>query len=125
MIKKSVPEHYSCVQYFLNLRNHHDSIVTLLADNSLNHDMAVAIDTFLKSNSHISVDRDKAFKYCRDIEDRCYKTLDGEDENYHELSYKARRVANFFAKMADIFEVIDNFYDKQKSKEEKEEVEKS
>lgn len=101
------------VEYFTNFRGHKDSILALLADPSLNHDMNKMIGTWRRSNEQI-----KNFEECFNLDfsdkvsDATYHDPNVDGILKYKLAYKARSVAMYFAKLADVFLTIEKHNEK-------------
>lgn len=101
------------VEYFTNFRGHKDSILALLADPSLNHDMNKMIGTWRRSNEQI-----KNFEECftldfsDKISDAAYHDPNCEYISKYKLAYKARMASIYFAKLADVFLTIEKHNEK-------------
>lgn len=101
------------VEYFTNFRGHKDSILALLADPSLNHDMNAMIGKWRRSNEQI-----KNFEECFTLDfsdkvsDATYHDPNCEYISKYKLAYKARMASIYFAKLADVFLTIEKHNEK-------------
>lgn len=100
----------------LNVRNHYDSFVNLLCDTSLNHDInamagRIARECEATGMKFKSAD---AFEYSDKVGKRTYRDANGEwlpdkmlgDNN---LAFRARRIAEAFATIADTLALLDRY----------------
>lgn len=106
-----------------NIRGHKDAITALLNDMSLNHDTNACVGAISRKIKAAGLDftNKEAFGYSDIVGDLTYKDKDGKwrptSENRDELlSFKARRVAEAFATMADCFALIEKYSDKANEK---------
>lgn len=106
-----------------NIRGHKDAITALLNDMSLNHDTNACVGAISRKIEAAGLDftNKEAFGYSDIVGDLTYKDKDGKwrptSENRDELlSFKARRVAEAFATMADCFALIEKYSDKANEK---------
>lgn len=106
-----------------NIRGHKDAITTLLNDMSLNHDTNACVGSVSRKIEAAGLDftNKEAFEYSDIVGSLTYKNKDGiwrpASENRDELlSFKARRVAEAFATMADGFALIEKYSDKANEK---------
>lgn len=100
----------------LNVRNHYDSVLTLLGDPSLTHDMNAAAGRIAREceAAGMKFDNKDVFEFSETVSNRVHKDKNGnwlpdkmlKDDN---LAKKARRVANFFATMADALALLDKY----------------
>ncbi len=110
VVKKTTNEQ---VEYFTNFRGHKDSILALLTDPSLNHDMNAMIGKWRRSNERI-----ENFEECFNLDfsdkvsDATYHDPNVDGILKYQLAYKARRVAMYFAKLADVFLTIEKHNEK-------------
>lgn len=110
VVKKTTNEQ---VEYFTNFRGHKDSILALLADPSLNHDMNKMIGTWRRSNEQI-----KNFEECFNLDfsdkvsDATYHDPNCDHISKYKLAYKARIASIYFAKLADVFLTIEKHNEK-------------
>ena len=102
-----------------NIRGHKDAITALLNDMSLNHDTNACVGSVSRKIEATGLDfsNKDAFEYSDIVGKLTYKNKDGiwrpDSENRDELlSFKARRVAEAFATMADGFALIEKYSDK-------------
>jgi hypothetical protein len=105
--------------YILNIRGHKDAITALLNDMSLNHDTNVCVGYISRKIEAAGLDfsNKETYEYSDIVGNMTYKNKDGiwrpASENRDELlSFKARRVAEAFATMADCFALIEKYSDK-------------
>ena len=106
-----------------NIRGHKDAITALLNDMSLNHDTNACVGAISRKieSAGLEFTNKEAFGYSDIVGDLTYKDKDGKwrptSENRDELlSFKARRVAEAFATMADCFALIEKYNDKANEK---------
>lgn len=99
-----------------NIRGHKDAITALLNDMSLNHDTNACVGSIIRKIEAAGLDfnNKEAFEYSGIVGDMTCKDKDGKwrpaSENRDELlSFRARRVAEAFATMADCFALIEKF----------------
>lgn len=110
VVKKTTNEQ---VEYFTNFRGHKDSILALLTDPSLNHDMNAMIGKWRRSNERI-----ENFEECFNLDfsdkvsDATYHDSNLEFISKYKLAYKARMVSIYFAKLADVFLTIERHNEK-------------
>lgn len=105
-----------------NIRGHKDAITALLNDRSLNHDTNACVGSISRKIEAAGLDfsNKEAFEYSDIVGKLTYKNKDGlwrpSSENRDELlSFKARRVAEAFATMADCFALIEKYGDTMQS----------
>ena len=106
-----------------NIRGHKDAITALLNDMSLNHDTNACVGAISRKIESASLEftNKEVFGYSDIVGDLTYKDKDGKwrptSENRDELlSFKARRVAEAFATMADCFALIEKYSNKANEK---------
>lgn len=110
VVKKTTNEQ---VEYFTNFRGHKDSILALLTDPSLNHDMNAMIGKWRRSNERI-----ENFEECFNLDfsdkvsDATYHDSNLEYISKYKLAYKARMASIYFAKLADVFLTIEKHNEK-------------
>ena len=100
----------------LNVRNHYDSVLTLLGDPSLMHDMNAAAGRIVREceAAGMKCENKDAFEFSVAVSSRVYRDKNGDwlpekmlqDNN---LAKKAREVATFFATMADALALLDKY----------------
>ena len=103
----------------LSVRGHKDSVLALLNDPSLNHDINAASGYVSRRLEEVGLEHNikEAFSYSNIISSLCYKDKDGNfrtngENNSERLSFKARRAATFFATMADALLLLDKYEEK-------------
>lgn len=106
-----------------NIRGHKDAITALLNDMSLNHDTNACVGAISRKieSAGLEFTNKEAFGYSDIVGDLTYKDKDGKwrptSENRDELlSFKARRVAEAFATIADCFALIEKYSNKANEK---------
>ena len=106
-----------------NIRGHKDAITALLNDMSLNHDTNACVGSIVRKIEATGLDftNKEAFEYSDIVGNMTYRDKDGKwrpaSENRDELlSFKARRVAEAFATMADCFALIEKYSNKANEK---------
>lgn len=106
-----------------NIRGHKDAISTLLNDMSLVHDTNACVGSVSRKIEAAGLDftNKEVFEYSDIVGNMTYRDKDGKwrpaSENRDELlSFKARRVAEAFATMADCFALIEKYGDKANKK---------
>ena len=106
-----------------NIRGHKDAITALLNDMSLNHDTNACVGSISRKIEAAGLDftNKEVFEYSDIVGNMTYRDKDGKwrpaSENRDELlSFKARRVAEAFATMADCFALIEKYGDKANEK---------
>lgn len=106
-------------ELIFNIRGHKDAITALLNDMSLNHDTNACVGSISRKIEAAGLDftNKEAFEYSDIVGNMTYRDKDGKwrptSENRDELlSFKARRVAEAFATMADCFALIEKYGDK-------------
>lgn len=102
----------------LTVRGHKDSILALLNDPSLNHDINAAAGYVSRKLEAAGLEHNvkEAFSYSNTVSNLCYRDKDGNfrtngENNSERLSFRARRVATFFATMADALLLLDKYED--------------
>ena len=100
----------------LNVRNHYDAFVTLLCDQSLNHDINAMAGRIARECEATGMEfkNADAFEYSDKVGKRTYRDANGEwlphkmleDSN---LAFRARRVAEAFATIADALALLDKY----------------
>ena len=102
----------------LSVRGHKDSILALLNDPSLNHDINAAAGYVARrlEEAGLEYNSKDAFSYSNTVSSLCYRDKDGNfrtngENNSERLSFKARRAATFFATMADALLLLDKYED--------------
>ena len=110
VIKKNTND---VVDAFTNFRGHKDSILALLTDPSLNHDMNALIGSWRRSNEKQQYFNDVFNLDFSDkvIEDAYYDPNVDHISKY-QLAYKARCAAMYFAKLADVFLAVEKHNEK-------------
>lgn len=103
----------------LSVRNHKDAILALLNDDSLVHDMNAASGSISRNieATGLEFSNKEVFEYSDIVSKMCYRDKDGnyrpDGENHHSrLSFKARKVATFFATMADALLLVEKYEEK-------------
>lgn len=110
VIQKTTAEHF---EHFTNFRGHKDSILALLADPSLNHDMNAMIGSWRRAN-----EKTENFEECFNLDfsdkvsNATYHDPNCEHISKYKLAYKARMVSIYFAKLADVFLTIEKHDEK-------------
>ena len=106
-----------------NIRGHKDAITALLNDMSLVHDTNACVGSVSRKIEAAGLDftNKEVFEYSDIVGNMTYRDKDGKwrpaSENRDELlSFKARRVAEAFATMADCFALIEKYGDKANKK---------
>lgn len=106
-----------------NIRGHKDAITALLNDMSLNHDTNACVGAISRKIEAAGLDftNKEVFEYSDIVGNMTYRDKDGKwrptSENRDELlSFKARRVAEAFATMADCFALIEKYSNKANEK---------
>lgn len=106
-----------------NIRGHKDAITALLNDTSLNHDTNACVGSISRKIEAAGLDftNKEVFEYSDIVGNMTYRDKDGKmrpiSENRDELlSFKARRVAEAFATMADCFALIEKYSNKANEK---------
>ena len=101
------------IEVFLDFNGHKDSIQSLLQDEWLCHDMNAKIGNWRRKEKKDDENFKEIFNlnYSDAVVKRCYED-DGVME--YPLSYRARQVSIYFAKLADIFLAIEKCYKKAK-----------
>lgn len=103
----------------LSVRNHKDAVLALLSDDSLVHDMnsisgRVARDIEAAGLEYSSKED---FEYSSTVSKLCYSDKNGKyrpngENNHNRTSFRARRVATFFATMADALLLLEKYEEK-------------
>jgi len=100
----------------LKVRGHYDAVTTLLNDSSLNHDVNAVSGRIFRELEMTGMNFTNAevYEYSDAIGKRAYRDKDGNwlpDKmlNTNNLAFKARRVAGFFATMADTLALLDKY----------------
>lgn len=108
----------SLEENLLTVRGHKDSILALLNDPSLNHDINAAAGYVSRKLEAAGLEHNvkEAFSYSNTVSNLCYRDKDGNfrtngENNSERLSFKARRAATFFATMADALLLLDKYED--------------
>lgn len=103
-------------QTLLKVRDHYDAVTTLLNDPSLNHDVNAASGRISRKleMSGMNFTNAEVYEYSDTVGKRTYRDKDGQwlpDKmlNKDNLAFKARRVAKFFATMADTLALLDKY----------------
>lgn len=101
------------IEYFTNFRGHKDSILALLTDPSLNHDMNALIGKWRRSNEQID-NFEECFNldFSDKVSNATYHDPNCEYISKYQLAYKARMVSLYFAKLADVFLTIEKHNEK-------------
>lgn len=101
------------VEYFTNFRGHKDSILALLADPSLNHDMNKMIGSWRRANEQKeSFEECFTLNFSDKVSNATYHDPNCEHISKYLLAYKARMVSMYFAKLADAFLTIEKHAEK-------------
>lgn len=116
----------------LNVRNHKDSILALLNDGSLVHDMNACAGYIGRQLEKCGLQwtSEEAFEFSNLVSNRVYRDADGKlrssrELNDKNLSMKARKVASAFATLADALLLLEKYEDKCMSNRRNKNEEKS
>jgi len=101
------------VDAFTNFRGHKDSILALLADPSLNHDMNALIGSWRRDNEKTKYFKDVFnLDFSDKVSEEVYHDPNVDHISKYQLAYKARCVAMYFAKLADVFLTVEKHNEK-------------
>jgi hypothetical protein len=100
----------------LNTRGHYDSLVTLLNDKSLSHDMNASCGWALRNleKEGLKFDTKEAYKYSNMVSANIHRDISGnllpnKMRNEKNLACKARRLAAVIATLADTLALLDQY----------------
>ena len=109
-VKKNTNE---VVNAFTDFRGHKDSILALLADPSLNHDMNALIGSWRRNNEKQQYFNDVFnLDFSDKVIEEAYHDPNVDHISKYQLAYKARCVAMYFAKLADVFLAVEKHNEK-------------